>query len=256
MISKDKYELGLNMYKNEDISIGEISKRLKISRSRFSTYLKENNVEVCRRMNKNNVDSDIFENIDTSEKAYWLGFMYADGYIISNSNTIGLGLSEKDLHHLEKFKIFLNYKGKIRYRDKYKSVSIEFRDSKMWNDLYKNGCIPKKSLILEFPNEDILEEKFYKDFIRGYFDGDGSICNTEKTKMVSLIGTFNFLEKICEISNISKDRIYKLDKNSKQFRIVLSSNNDIFNFVKFLYKDAKIFMDRKYKKYNDIIINA
>lgn len=41
-----------------------------------------------------------FENIDTEEKAYWLGFLYADGYVNANEDKIELCLAEKDFHHL------------------------------------------------------------------------------------------------------------------------------------------------------------
>ena len=45
-----------------------------------------------------------FDKINTEEKAYWLGFLYADGSISSKEDKIELGLAEKDLHHIEKFK--------------------------------------------------------------------------------------------------------------------------------------------------------
>lgn len=251
--SEEKYKDAMNMYIKDDVSIIKVCKIFKISRSRFSKYLRNNNVVIDRRLQKNDVDNSVFENIDTEEKAYWLGFMYADGYVISNSNTIGLGLAELDVDHLEKFKSFIKYKGNIRRRERYKSVSIEFRDFKMKDDLIKKGCIPNKSLILKFPNEDILPPSLHRHFIRGYFDGDGCICNTERTLCVDLIGTYDFLEKVCDISNISKDRIYKLNKNSKNFRIVLGGKNDILNFINYIYKNSNIFLERKHNKYIEVI---
>ena len=51
---------------------------------------------------------DIFDNIDTEEKAYWLGFLYADGNVANNASRIRLSLAENDLEILEKFSIFIS----------------------------------------------------------------------------------------------------------------------------------------------------
>ena len=54
-----------------------------------------------------------FEKIDTEEKAYWLGFLYADGSVGSKDDRIELGLAEKDFHHIEKFRDFIGINNKI-----------------------------------------------------------------------------------------------------------------------------------------------
>ena len=91
-----------------------------------------------------------FEKIDTEEKAYWLGFLYADGNVSNHENKIELILAEKDVGHLEKFKRFLNIKNKICYREATKAYRISFRSEKCKQDLIDKGCIPNKSLILKF----------------------------------------------------------------------------------------------------------
>lgn len=58
----------------------------------------------------------IFENIDTEEKAYWLGFLYADGCVGSKESKVELSLAEKDLRHMEKFRSFIGIENKISYR--------------------------------------------------------------------------------------------------------------------------------------------
>ena len=68
-----------------------------------------------------------FENIDTEEKAYWLGFLYADGYVNANEDKIELCLAEKDFHHLEKFKNFIGLPNKICYREATKAYRYSFR---------------------------------------------------------------------------------------------------------------------------------
>lgn len=48
----------------------------------------------------------------------------------------------------------------------------------MFGDLSKHGCVPNKSLILKFPTT--LPNELVNDFIRGYFDGDGSVYINNK----------------------------------------------------------------------------
>ena len=66
----------------------------------------------------------IFEKIDTEDKAYWLGFLYADGSVGSKENKIELGLAEQDLHHIEKFRDFIGINNKISYREKNQILQI------------------------------------------------------------------------------------------------------------------------------------
>jgi len=92
-----------------------------------------------------------FEHIDTEEKAYWLGFLYADGSVGSKEDKIELGLAEKDLHQIEKFRNFMGISNKIGYRESSKSYRMSFRSDKCKQDLINKGCVPKKSLILKYP---------------------------------------------------------------------------------------------------------
>ena len=92
-----------------------------------------------------------FETIDTEEKAYWLGFLYADGSVGSNDDRIELGLAERDLHHIEKFRDFIGINNKISYREKTKSYRYAFKSQNCKQDLINKGCVPRKSLILKYP---------------------------------------------------------------------------------------------------------
>ena len=244
--SKDKYELGKEMFLQGKTTMN-IAKELNISRSRFSRYLRECGID-SQQYHKFPIDENVFNVIDTEEKAYWLGFWFADGYVSSNRNTVGIDLKPSDLNHLNKLKTFLKWKGDIKVEET--RCRLNFRNDKIKNDLIKYGCVPNKSLTLKFPKS--IKESFIPAFIRGYFDGDGCLCYTEKTLEVSVISTYEFLESICNIINIDKKRIYDLNKNKKTSRIVLSSKKDIKNFLEYIYKDASIYLDRKYEKYKNL----
>ena len=199
-----------------------------------------------------------FEKIDTEEKAYWLGFLYADGSVGSKEDKLELGLAEKDLKHIEKFKTFMNINNKISYREKTKSYRMSFRSAKCKQDLINKGCVPKKSLILNFPNENQVPKYLIRHFIRGYFDGDGWFTNTEKCFQLGIIGTENFINGFLDsIENIDKkNKIFDVHREDGAKRYVFGAYNDVLNFLNWIYKDSNIYLDRKYASYLDFIKNG
>jgi hypothetical protein len=171
-------------------------------------------------------NENYFTQIDTEEKAYWLGFLYADGYIepIYRKQKIKamravIGLQEADRNHLEKFLIHIESNAPITQNitilnhKNYYSNRVRINNTKMCKDLIKLGCVNNKSLILKFPNDDIIPKHLIRHFIRGYFDGDGcvyykegeKIDNRNKKKykykrlMVSIVGTESFLNSLIDV---------------------------------------------------------
>ena len=190
--------------------------------------------------------------INTEEKAYWLGFLYADGYVGLTDNRVELTLQLSDVNHIEKFKTFLNSDCKISTNSYRSRLSI--KDEKIKKDLINLGCTPQKSLILKFPTDDKVPKELIRHFIRGYFDGDGSLCVTEKTKSIDILGTYDFLYQLCLESNIATSKIYvSKSKSNKVFRIVLGSRLDLYNFSKYIYDDCNIYLDRKYEKFKKLM---
>lgn len=146
--------------------------------------------------------NNYFENIDAVDKAYWLGFIYADGSVKKNRLTIEL--SKKDEERLNQFLIDanidmiishnhkkLNYKNEIRI---YPSVKISFIDKKMYNDLLKIGCIENKTFRMTLPR--LSSELLYDAFLLGYYDGDGfekrhKICSGNKDFLLEIKNKYN-----------------------------------------------------------------
>lgn len=201
---------------------------------------------------------NIFEKIDSEEKAYWLGFLYADGSVSSAENKIELGLAEKDLSHIEKFKKFTNLNNKISYRASTKSYRFCFRSTKCKEDLIKKGCVPKKSLILTFPTYDQVPKELMRHFIRGYFDGDGWFTNTKDCFQVGIIGTAKFIEGFLnEVEDINKtNTIFKVNRENGAKRYVFGAYKDVLNFLNWIYDGSTIYLDRKYNHYLDFINNG
>lgn len=250
----DRCELALKEYINSSMTMRQIASKYKIARSFISGYMLAKGVDIYSK--KSSVNNYIFETIDTEEKAYWLGFLYADGNvrISNNSYKVELALKESDLEHLIKFSNFMDLKKHPKYILKQKAYKVFFGSRKVVEDLINKGCVTKKSLILEFPNYEVVSKEMMPAFIRGYFDGDGSISLT-KTKLtyranISIIGTKEFLTGLLNELNIVEVPILKKDKRhlNNTFYVQFRKQQGI-EFLNYIYYNANIYLDRKYSNY-------
>jgi intein/homing endonuclease len=215
-------------------------------------------------LNKIDFNESFFETIDSEEKAYWLGFIAADGCILivnKNSNPsyrLSIGLSEKDLNHLEKFKksIELNHKlykreNKYNYKDQLSikiSYHIRIHSKKMFNDLLDKGITPRKSLTLKPPLN--VPEDLIRHWIRGYFDGDGSVGIRKNidTLSIQLSGTKEVLEFILKESEIDW-KIRLRDRSKAHF--IGGSHSKALKFLSLIYLNSNIYLDRKFLIYEN-----
>lgn len=248
--TKEKYEKGKELYLNKEYSLTKISKLLNLNRGRLSNYLKENNIEVINRQNFSEINTNIFEVVDTEEKAYWLGFLYADGYVSNKTNHIELALALKDEKHIKKFCLFINYQGTINKNEE--RVRISFQNKKMKNDLIKLGCTPNKSLTIKFPQENVIPNKLIKHFVRGYMDGDGYIGWHQNGfgRLGICSGSKIFLQELVNVMNWKQNKITQ-DKRSNTYSIEWAGY-PVYNMLSDLYENAQIYLDRKHLKYIEI----
>lgn len=124
---------------------------------------------------------DFFEQIDTKEKAYWLGFLYADGFIKNGNGATVLDLSQKDADWIYKFCDVIGVshdRVKPRTHKKgYQSVSVRIQSRRFTEHLVRHGCVNAKSKIIRLPELGLKELDMA--FLMGYYDGDGTAEGTE-----------------------------------------------------------------------------
>jgi len=148
----------------EGINLETIAKQLGVTRT--SIYNRFKKWRVSRRSITFN--ENFFDEINTQEKAYWLGFLMADGCVSMTHNPkVVIALAYKDKEHLLKWHTSINSSLKL-YDRKDGAYQSQHCSIKMCNDLIKHGCVPRKSLKLEFPylpKEFLLWEQkcFYVD---------------------------------------------------------------------------------------------
>lgn len=266
----------INLY-NKNNNISNISKKYNVSRGVIERILRANNIEIKKKQNSYYVDENYFENIDTEEKAYWLGFIWSDGYLCERkrnknckmytSYEFKLSLMQNDYTHLNKFIKDINSNFKVKF---YKNNSTSFSNGSIECRLMiynKNFCkilkdkynlVPHRNNINNF----IQNIPFYlqKHFIRGILDADGSFNYYYDKNDKKCAITFNCCENVCNFINkyfikigLMKNtiKLHKRHKNRDEncFALCISGNVQADKILDYLYENSNIYLDRKYDKY-------
>lgn len=246
----------------------EISKKYLLHRTTVQRILLRENVLLRKQTETSRkhhiLNENFFEDIDSEEKSYILGLLYADGYI--NSNGFGITLKEDDKELLEKIstiiygKIILGYRPSKTYSQKLKYVSkpqyrLEVTSYKMKKDLISHGCIPKKSFFITFPN--FIDINQYRHFVRGYFDGDGCLTIPQKNPN-NVTFTITSNTKFCDgivdyINNALGVNMKSCNRYGNIGVARLTGRKQVKLLLNWLYSDSKIFMKRKFDKFKNNI---
>ena len=208
-----------------------------------------------------------FDNLDTEQKVYWLGFLFADGSLIKYGPSyyrISVTLSSKDAKHLSKLALFLDvkmhhYDVLNKQVDKiYKRVVLHDTRKEDYEYIRSLGFVQRKSSKnLYIPN--VIPSNMVHHFIRGYFDGDGSVCIRKSGKQKGqkrfeiVAGHPAILEDIAGILRPiagAKLRIYK--QNPHKCWAIETSGRKCKPIYNYLYKDATIYLERKKEIFESI----
>ena len=213
---------------------------------------------------KYKLNENFFDNINSEIKAYWLGFIWADGCIFktnprsSGPNRLNLTQKISELNHLELFKHAIQSNHKITLNNNKQTYSLNINSRKLCKSLENLGFNIKTKRI----NISKMPNKLIRHFIRGYFDGDGCISiytqNFKNYKIhrqeFSLTGNKDLLlqiQKILENNiNITRNLKIKTYKNTnKAVTIRYGKQSDIDKLFKYLYENASIYLKSKYNKF-------
>lgn len=268
--TEDQIKYIINDY-NKNHNIKKLSQKFNTSQETVRKLLHRNGIETLltchKEKNKHPRDSRFFEKIDSPEKAYWLGFLYADGYVENVGRyVVRINLQRDDADHLYKFlkaikatNIEVKYTTKKAADKEYYGCYVSLSDKDMVNDLISKGCVPRKSLILSFPNEDIVPYNLLSHFIRGYSDGDGSLYTSLSKKSGKIIygwhilGTKKFLIGIQNYLGLNR---LKLEDRGNYFSLNVSGAKLLIETLSCIYNDSfsDIELTRKRKKFDDLLL--
>lgn len=255
-----KYNQGKEMYLTGEWSITKIAKELKMSRKWFTDWLKiQDEVVIVNRQNQTTCREDRFDEITTEEEAYWLGFLYADGWVSASGNSIELMLTKKDENHIEKFRKFLNLSNIIQQKTmvvegkSYGAVRVSFKSEVIREQLINLGCTPRKTFTVKFPTEDQVPTHLIRHFIRGYIDGDGSLTlrtDPTTTARFSINGTYDMLTGIIDAMGWHKTKMRHVGDN---YAIAYGGVTNAIKLLIPVYNNSKIHLERKNKIYLEMI---
>lgn len=239
----------IDLYINKKLGVVDISKILKTNHKKVSAILKKNNIFALNKC-KYSINENYFENIDNQYKAYLLGFITADGYmIVENGNLrFGITIKDKDIEILKYFKKYTNSNSPIHFLKRNNMVRISINNQNFNKHLFDKGIVPNKT----FNTIDIIKNipnNLIRHFIRGYFDGDGTVfSDTRNSKLlrVGILGNVEFITELQKILNMGK--IYTRNYTNV-VDLSIKPQKDIEKFKKIIYLDSKIHLKRKYIKF-------
>lgn len=201
-------------------------------------------------------NKNYFKTIDSEDKAYFLGFLLADGNISKTSNRLCFTINSDDDYILETFKEKINSSNIVRryvVHDKrtnknYNSSVFQVSSKELKEDLSNLGFTPYKSEYFDFSS--IKDNKYFNHFLRGLFDGDGYVA--KKGSVTMLISTKEFLEYLSATYFSNSFLLINVAKTKNVWRAYINSKETSLSFLDFIYKDATIFLKRKYEKYKEM----
>ena len=242
-----------------------------------------------------NKDEDYFKIINTEEKAYFLGLLFADGTIASDRistvgklvkrNQIAIALQERDKNILIRFLQELNSNypiynipNNLKNANWSNQCCVTITSEKMSQDLIRLGCSPNKTTNISFPNTEQVPDNLLSSFIRGYFDGDGCIwigkrkkiefndgaLNKKRTRIIHNI-KFTFTGHINFITVLKTQLIQKIGlndvklqsyKNPLNTTLEYSGKKNIEKLHNFMYNNSTVYLIRKKIIFDQILKRA
>lgn len=263
----------LDNYLNKHLGLISSGKDFNLSPENVKYFLNKNNISIrnfseaatLSNMNRALKKNDNFFAIETHDMAWVLGFLASDGNIRKDNNTIKIALSRKDREILVRIKELIEIENEVKdytTYDGYDCSSLIWTSAQQKVDLAKYGIIPNKTFILKPPYA--LKKEFWIDYIRGYFDGDGSI---NLIKNSNGRGYGNLRWQICSATkeilewivdffyeeyNIPKINIQSQQKEHILYSIQYSTSSTE-KIYEILYNDSKMFLQRKKDHYEEVL---
>lgn len=255
---------------NKYRSGNKISKLLNCNEKTIYAWLEKHGIDTSETgsqgARKHFYNENYFKKIDTERKAYFLGFILADGCVYfgtnKNSYRFQMNLQAQDRYILEELQKDIESDYKIQDKqfgcgkngDPILISLLKINSSKLCEDLMNLGVVPRKSMRQEM-KKDLIPDKLIKHFIRGYFDGNGSCSIRKNSISLDFLGSKTICLQIDEYlksNKINKNVLYGNKKNELYGLRINNTDNKILLYY-YLYKDATIYLKRKKEKFDKFI---
>lgn len=244
----------------DDVPVKNIAKMYNCCTGTIHDYLRRLNIERTRNSNrKHKFNIHYFDVIDTPNKAYCLGLLFADGCNFDRS--INLFLQAPDKHLLEDICQEIGYNGELEFRDRSKDrekgvncqdvYGLRLHSAYMCDVLSNCGIVPNKSLVLQFPT--CVPNYLMSHLVRGYMDGDGHIGRTENDDSVDLVSTLDFCKSLNCVLEQQLGITFGIreagNHNGITMEFYARNKTEKKKFLDWIYQDADLKLERKYQTY-------
>ena len=249
--------LAKNLYL-QGFNTNEIAIKLNSNSCSILKWLKKQNIKINHRGPKSKIKREnFFDTIDSEEKAYYLGWIMADGNVsITNGQySLKLHISYTDKELIDNFLDAIGSTNKTKYKPENGNGSyyVSLTSVHMVKSLMNLGVIPQKSGHEIIPEQ--IPEELVHHFIRGYFDGDG--ITDIKNHRSGFISSLDVMKKIDDLLNLNKKNLITRHPKSKiEVFYALYWKKDSRILYDYMYKDATIYLQRKYDRMNIICDNT
>lgn len=213
-------------------------------------------IDILKNRRRYNFREDVFDDIDIPDKAYWIGFILADGNISSDKKILSIQLQSGDADHILKFRSFIGTDAPIN-----KIEGLDYRSNKIHNAINikvcSKGLCSRLREIGIFPNKSLrtvsvhlgIPDEFLGDYWRGVVDGDGSIgfYKSDDCPRISLYGDIDVVRSFKEFCGgfVDAEKI-KINTNRNIFSVEFTGRKAVI-IARHLYSDASIYLERKYE---------
>lgn len=253
---KEDIEDIVNLYVNQGYTIPQIRNKYSCRTQTVMDILNTNGVDTSENERKSVnrlLDHNYFSNIDTEEKAYFLGMLMADGSIRTQGNekpTITLELIDLDV--VEKLKIAVNADSTIsksarnRGRNENPTYTLQLRSEKMAEDLHKHGVVNNKTYLTTRLYKTISKD-LERHYLRGLTDGDGSLYKSKDRWFLAITnGHVDFLEDVQDwlqelIPDLKRVKTYDGETVAR----ITYSGKTAKKVCEALYSNSTVHMNRK-----------
>lgn len=248
-------EIG-KLYDVEGITILRWMKKLGIERKAIGSDARPNALY--------SLNSHFFDQIDTAEKAYVLGFVASDGHV-SKKNTLMFAQSKTEEDILYKIRTALQSNHPIKDKTRKKrsgkyqpkpAVTFAVRSEILCNRLREIGLTNNKSMDFDVSHVlSFVPKEFERDFVRGMFDGDGSVRIYKYSYFPKHTYHFGFtgLKKTCDyVQGVFGLNTKMADEGNGIYTVVSACRTDIVRIGHYMYDDATIYLDRKKETFDRV----
>ncbi len=235
----------------------KIAKKIGCDYTSIGLLLKRNGIKTREGggQAKHEIDDDFFSVINTEAKAYWLGFILADGAIYETGHVL-IGLARVDHIHLEKLLKSVQSTSSIKQYTKKRGTQMSTArlfSKKMVSDLNALGLRPRKTFTDHSQLIDAIPKDLARHFWRGVIDGDGSVYECANGRCgINLTGTETTCQKFEEF--VAGLGLRKMGWNTRKssYCVTIARKKDLIALLE-AYGNSNVYLERKQAKYKEIV---